>query len=67
MLIKPQFEAEKKEVKKGVVKDNKVIDKIVNNLILFCQAQNLKPVGTFASTLKGPKGNQEVFLYCKKT
>lgn len=67
MLIKPQFEAEKKEVKKGVVKDNKIIEKIVNNITLFCKEQNLKPVNTFASTLKGPKGNQEVFLYCVKT
>ena len=66
-LIKPQFELEKKEIKKGgVVIDVNIHKRICNYykewFEKFCQMQVL---GIIPSPIKGPKGNIE-FLICAK-
>lgn len=63
-LIKPQFEVEHSETKKGVVRCPKVREKVVQRLTDYAQDElGLSFLGTVASELKGPKGNQEYLIW----
>ena len=65
-LIKPQFEANKKEIKKGVVNDTEVHQRICKEYKnWFSEKVNLNVVGVIQSPLKGAKGNIEFLIYCK--
>jgi len=64
-LIKPQFEAEKKHIKKGVVKDENIQERVVEEIKSFSEDLGFKVKGITPSCLKGPKGNQEYFIYLK--
>ena len=61
ILIKPQFEAPRKEVGKGgVVTSATVIDRITRNICYFAETNlNWKCLDTIESPVKGPKGNLE--------
>ncbi|MEZ0323114.1 MAG: TlyA family RNA methyltransferase [Hydrogenothermaceae bacterium] len=66
ILIKPQFELSKREVKDGVVKDKnlhtKAIKSVINSLEESCYCtENLS-----YSPIKGPKGNIEFLAHIKK-
>lgn len=66
-LIKPQFEAQKDEVgKNGVVTDEAVHERVVEEICLLCQSKNLDVQGTCVSSLTGPAGNKEFFILAKK-
>ena len=66
ILIKPQFEANKKEIKKGVVRDpnihNRICEEIKTWLINECKS---KIIGLVESPIKGPKGNIEFLVVAK--
>jgi len=67
-LIKPQFEAQREEVgKNGVVEDPEIHDRVVGEIVIFCQSQHLDVEGTCASSLLGPAGNKEYFILARKT
>ncbi len=66
VLIKPQFEAERKYVKKGVVRDENVIKRIIENIREFCEKLEYEIKGCEPSPIKGPKGNQEYIMVLKK-
>lgn len=67
LLIKPQFEAKRSEVKKGgVVKDKEVHDRVIQEIRDEAEKVGLKPFGSVPSSIKGPSGNQEYLLYCRK-
>jgi len=67
-LIKPQFEAGRQEVgKHGVVKDIQVRLRVVEEIVAFCKSAALQVAGTCASPLLGPEGNQEFFIFARKT
>ncbi|MFA4930587.1 MAG: TlyA family RNA methyltransferase [Patescibacteria group bacterium] len=61
-LLKPQFEASKKNLKKGVVRDPKIHQGIINLFKNFCQSNNFQIKAQTTSPIKGPKGNIE-FLF----
>ena len=67
-LIKPQFEANKTEIKKGgVVKDSQVHKRICLEIEKwFIEECNMKVKGITQSPLKGPKGNIEYFIMAEK-
>ena len=67
-LIKPQFESEKKEIKKGgVIRDPAIHNRICNEYILwFKEVCKMKVVGIIPSPITGPKGNIEFLIYAKK-
>lgn len=65
-LIKPQFEAERDELKNGVVQDDGVINRILDDMKVFFNAQGLETLGVTASQIKGPMGNQEYFYIMRK-
>jgi 23S rRNA (cytidine1920-2'-O)/16S rRNA (cytidine1409-2'-O)-methyltransferase len=62
-LIKPQFEAGRHQLKKGVVRDPLVHKEIIDDMNGFFEAQGLKVKGTIASPVLGPKGNKEFLSY----
>ena len=64
-LIKPQFEAGKDEVGNGVIKDEKIHLKILNNLVKFFDENGFVLLGLTYSPIKGPKGNIEYLAWLK--
>lgn len=66
-LIKPQFEAEKGEVPKGgVIKDEKMVSRIVSGVIEKIQGKNFTLLGLTESPILGTTGNKEFLAYFKK-
>lgn len=65
-LVKPQFEAEAKFLKKGVVKDAAVHAAVLKDMLNWIQGQPVSVKGLSYSPITGPKGNIEFLLYLKK-
>lgn len=66
-LVKPQFEAGRKEVGKGgVVRDPAVIAAAVDKVAQCARSLGLIELARAPAVLKGPKGNQEFFLCLRK-
>jgi 23S rRNA (cytidine1920-2'-O)/16S rRNA (cytidine1409-2'-O)-methyltransferase len=64
VLVKPQFEAGRREVGKGgVVRDVEVRRRVVRELAAAALEWGGETVGVVDSGLPGPKGNREVFLH----
>ena len=60
VLIKPQFEAGKDDVGKGgVVKDEAVHERVLDEVLAAAKALGFEPLGTIPSPLLGPAGNRE--------
>jgi 23S rRNA (cytidine1920-2'-O)/16S rRNA (cytidine1409-2'-O)-methyltransferase len=63
-LIKPQFEAGRKQVGKGgVVKDPGVHRAVLRKVLLWADGHGLRMRGLMASPLKGPAGNVEFLAH----
>ncbi|MCE1245012.1 MAG: TlyA family RNA methyltransferase [Firmicutes bacterium] len=62
-LVKPQFETERKHLKKGVVKDDGIRQKAVEKVENHFKEIGFEHVGTTRSPIEGPDGNVE-FLCC---
>ncbi len=63
VLVKPQFEAGRREVPKGVVRDREVQRRVVREVAEALLASGGEPVGVVDSGLPGPKGNHEFVLH----
>lgn len=62
-LVKPQFEAERDEVKRGgVVRDPLVHAAVIGRVAWWCVNHGLRVRGVAMSPLLGPAGNREFFL-----
>lgn len=65
-LIKPQFEAGREQVgKKGVVRDRKVHEAVINDILSFMPTIGFYVMGLDYSPIRGPEGNIEYLLYMK--
>jgi len=64
-LIKPQFEAGKKEAARGdgVIRDPAVHQKVLNEVLTFSQEMGYVLRGLVRSPIIGPKGNIEFLLW----
>ena len=63
-LIKPQFEAGRKQVVRGgVVKDPAVHRIVLHDILTWAQSHNLRVKGTIVSPLRGPAGNVEFLAH----
>ncbi len=63
-LIKPQFEAGRDKVgKKGVVRDRKVHEEVIEKVIADAKIERFGIGGLDYSPIKGPEGNIEYLLY----
>ena len=66
-LIKPQFEAGREKVgKKGVVRDPKVHEEVIEKVIDFASTIGLESRELEFSPIKGPEGNIEYLLHLLK-
>ena len=63
VLVKPQFEAGRAEVPKGVVRDDAVRRRVVREVAEALLASGGEPCGVVDSGLPGPKGNREFVLH----
>ncbi|MFQ5480171.1 MAG: TlyA family RNA methyltransferase [Thermodesulfobacteriota bacterium] len=62
-LIKPQFEAPRKDVAKGgVVRDPGVRKMVVEDIKAFALTAGFRVLGTVESPIKGAKGNREFWI-----
>jgi 23S rRNA (cytidine1920-2'-O)/16S rRNA (cytidine1409-2'-O)-methyltransferase len=62
-LVKPQFEAGRAEVKRGVVRDPAVHARVVRDISQASLGWDARVAGVVDSGLPGPKGNREFFLH----
>lgn len=68
VLIKPQFEAGKKDVgKRGIVKDRKVHERILSEIDGFVRLVGFAPLEYTFSSIKGGSGNIEYLAELKKS
>lgn len=66
-LIKPQFEAGRERLgKNGVVRDKKVHEAVISEVMEYAKATGFKILGLDYSPIKGPEGNIEYLLYLEK-
>jgi 23S rRNA (cytidine1920-2'-O)/16S rRNA (cytidine1409-2'-O)-methyltransferase len=63
VLVKPQFEAPRAAVRKGVVRDPDVWRDVLRTIIEAAQGWGGRTVGVVDSGLPGPKGNREFFVH----
>jgi 23S rRNA (cytidine1920-2'-O)/16S rRNA (cytidine1409-2'-O)-methyltransferase len=67
ILIKPQFELEKRDVGKGgIVRDAALHQEAVDRVVHAATDQGLEICGVRASRLTGTEGNQEFFLHARR-
>ena len=68
-LVKPQFEVGREEVSrtKGVVRDEKVRAAAIERVAEEVRAAGFRVLGERDSTLAGPRGNVEAFIWAERT
>ncbi len=67
VLAKPQFEAGRDQIgKKGIVKDPKVHEEVIANVISYGEASGFKYKGIETSPITGAKGNIEFLILFEK-
>jgi 23S rRNA (cytidine1920-2'-O)/16S rRNA (cytidine1409-2'-O)-methyltransferase len=68
-LIKPQFEAGRKDAAKGagVIRNNEIHEKILREILEFSLSNGFDIKGLIKSPLTGPKGNIEFLVHLQKS
>ena len=64
-LVKPQFEAGRAEVKKGIIRDEAVHARVVEEVAASAAAIGLTRVADTPSPITGARGNREFFLHLR--
>ena len=64
-LVKPQFEAGRSEVKKGLIKDPAVHERVLREIAAAAREVGLSPVASTRSPITGAKGNVEFLLHLR--
>ena len=62
-LVKPQFEAGRAEVRKGVIHDEAVHRRVLDEIGAAAAAIGLRPIASTPSPITGQKGNVEFLLH----
>ena len=67
-MVKPQFEVGREEARrtKGVIKDEGVRNAAIGSATASIEAAGFDVLGSIDSTLPGPKGNVERFVYARR-
>jgi len=65
-LIKPQFEAGRRDHKKGIVRDQAVHAAVCDDIAAFMASLGWRVGGVIASTLRGGDGNREFFIEAER-
>ena len=66
LLIKPQFEVGKMYIKKGLVKDKKRVQFVLNEFKQIAHSLYFNDIEIFPTNFPGKDGNLEYWLYLKK-
>jgi 23S rRNA (cytidine1920-2'-O)/16S rRNA (cytidine1409-2'-O)-methyltransferase len=66
-LVKPQFEAGRAEVRKGLVHDPAVHARVLEEVSAAAAGVGLTPVGSTSSPITGQKGNIEFLLHLRRS
>jgi len=61
-LIKPQFEAPRAHIRKGIVRDPAIHGNVCNDIVAFAASLRCCSCSVFPSAITGGDGNQEFFL-----
>jgi 23S rRNA (cytidine1920-2'-O)/16S rRNA (cytidine1409-2'-O)-methyltransferase len=65
-LIKPQFEAGRRDIKKGIVRDPGVHAAVCADVTLFLRSLGWRVGGTIPSPILGGDGNREFFVEAER-
>jgi 23S rRNA (cytidine1920-2'-O)/16S rRNA (cytidine1409-2'-O)-methyltransferase len=65
-LIKPQFEAPRRAIKKGIVRDAAIREAVCADIAGFLIAQGWRVGGRIPSPILGADGNAEFFVEAKR-
>lgn len=66
ILIKPQFEVGVNHLSKGIVKNKKRVDTLLDEYVIFVKTLGFNVINLFESDLPGKEGNIEYWLYLNK-
>ena len=64
-LVKPQFEAGRAEIRKGIIRDEAVQARVVDEVSAAAREVGLNPVASTPSPITGAKGNVEFLLHLR--
>src|SRR5262249_10936492 len=64
-LVKPQFEASRSHIKKGIVRDPAVQEAVVAEIAAFAASLGCRDIMSFRSPIAGGDGNLEFFIGAK--
>jgi 23S rRNA (cytidine1920-2'-O)/16S rRNA (cytidine1409-2'-O)-methyltransferase len=64
-LVKPQFEAPRAHIKKGIVRDPAVRDAVVADIVAHAASLGCRDIVSFPSPIAGGDGNLEFFIGAK--
>ena len=64
-LVKPQFEAGRSEIRKGVIRDTAIQARVVDEVSAAAREVGLTPVASTTSPITGAKGNVEFLLHLR--
>jgi 23S rRNA (cytidine1920-2'-O)/16S rRNA (cytidine1409-2'-O)-methyltransferase len=64
-LVKPQFEAGRIEVRKGVVREENIRSRVLDEIRAAAAAVGLTPAAVTPSPITGQKGNVEFLLHLR--
>jgi 23S rRNA (cytidine1920-2'-O)/16S rRNA (cytidine1409-2'-O)-methyltransferase len=65
-LIKPQFEAERKHSKRGIIRDAAVHAQVCDDIAAFAASLGCRDIEVFPSPIAGGDGNVEFFLGARR-
>ena len=65
-LIKPQFEADRKHSKKGIIRDSTVHRQVCDEIAAFAETLGCTDIKVFPSSIAGGDGNLEFFLGARR-
>jgi 23S rRNA (cytidine1920-2'-O)/16S rRNA (cytidine1409-2'-O)-methyltransferase len=65
-LIKPQFEAERKHSKKGIIRDEAVHRAVCDDIAAFTESLGCTDIKVFPSSITGGDGNAEFFIGARR-
>jgi 23S rRNA (cytidine1920-2'-O)/16S rRNA (cytidine1409-2'-O)-methyltransferase len=65
-LVKPQFEAGRDEVRKGIIRDAAIHERVLDEVTAAAAAVGLARLGSDTSPITGQKGNVEFLLHLRQ-
>jgi 23S rRNA (cytidine1920-2'-O)/16S rRNA (cytidine1409-2'-O)-methyltransferase len=66
VLVKPQFEAGKAHLKKGIVRDKAVRKAVCADIERFISAEDWRVIGSMQSPIEGGEGNREFLIGARR-